>query len=66
MAGADGQPWPCRSAWLLAFQWGSLADRPRLRESAASIDYVQRPLSIVLGGWGLTSMTCKRRGRRGR
>ena len=23
IAGADGQPWPCRSAWLVAFQAGS-------------------------------------------
>jgi hypothetical protein len=25
IAGADGQPWPCRSAWLLAFRTSSRA-----------------------------------------
>ena len=28
IAGADGQPWPCRSAWLVAFRTRSLT-RPR-------------------------------------
>jgi hypothetical protein len=30
IAGADGQPWPCRSAWLVAFRWGSLAVAPEI------------------------------------
>ena len=31
IAGADGQPWLCGSAWLVAFQTGS---DPSLREVA--------------------------------
>jgi hypothetical protein len=49
IAGADGQPWPCRSEWVVAFRRGSLdqpdpcaaqtaASRPRLFRKAG-----QRP-----------------------
>jgi hypothetical protein len=34
IARADGQPWPCRSAWLVAFRCRSLLTGLRHRESA--------------------------------
>jgi hypothetical protein len=36
IAGADGQPWPCRSAWLVAFRTSSLGRVKRLAETAAN------------------------------
>jgi hypothetical protein len=33
IAGADGQPWPCRSAWLVAFRSSSVSPaRSRCRD----------------------------------
>ena len=35
IAGADGQSWPCRSAWLVAFGSGSLVELEWLDEVVA-------------------------------
>jgi hypothetical protein len=36
IAGADGQSWPCRSAWLLAFQTSSLGGAELVAEDCWS------------------------------
>jgi hypothetical protein len=43
-AGADGQPWPCRSAWLLEFPTGSVGPRGSGRSSSRADAAVSRSL----------------------
>jgi len=46
IAGADRQPWPCRSAWVLAFRRGSLDQPdPCAAQNAASSPQEQSRLS---------------------
>jgi hypothetical protein len=46
IARADGQPWPCRSAWLVAFRTSSLGRVKRLAETAAGSQQEHSP-----GSW---------------
>jgi pimeloyl-ACP methyl ester carboxylesterase len=44
IAGADGRPWPCRSAWVVAFRRGSLDQPdPWAAQTAASSPVRKRP-----------------------
>ena len=76
IAGAEGQSWPCRSAWLLAFQsssvlqpycvdrdrrkW-SLSDRELPSSSQRSGKACLQGLSAPTQGWSLSSDRCRAR-----
>ena len=57
IAGADGQPWPCRSARLVASRGAVSESRIRSIETAASSPMQHSPTDVLISSW---SRVCDR------